>query len=235
MMRVTSTQKLPMVVRRVPRDAAHERAGDGDADGGGEKVVDGQRDHLREIRHRGFAAVALPVGVGGEADGGVERQMLRQRAELLRIERQKLLQPQNRVGEQAAHEAEQQHRERVLLPVVFLRRVHAQHAVSQFFQRAQDRVEPGAAVGVEHAVDIQAERLGDQHERGDIQRQFQPLMGSSWQWLKFFRFEHGDDEIHAQRHGNDSEDEIFHRINQSFSQPRAYSNKAMNTPQVNPI
>ena len=166
-----------MVVRRVPRDAAHQRAGDGDADGGGKKVLDGQRDHLREIRHRGFAAVTLPVGVGGEADGGVERKMLRQRAEFLRIERQKLLQPQNGVGEQAAHEAENQHRERVLFPVVFLRRVHAQHAVGQFFQRAQNRVEPGAAVGVEHAIDIQTERFGDEHERGDVKREFQPLMG----------------------------------------------------------
>ena len=31
---------------RVPRDAAHERCRNGNADGGGEKVVDGQRDHL---------------------------------------------------------------------------------------------------------------------------------------------------------------------------------------------
>ena len=60
---------------RVPGEAAHERRGDGDAGGRGDEVVKGQRDHLREIRHGGFAAVALPVGVGREADRGVERQV----------------------------------------------------------------------------------------------------------------------------------------------------------------
>ena len=73
-------------LRRMPRDTAHQGRRDRDADGGGKKVVDGQRNHLREIRHRGFAAVALPIRVRGEADGGVKGQMLRQRAELLRVE-----------------------------------------------------------------------------------------------------------------------------------------------------
>ena len=173
-------------LRRVPRDAAHERGGDGDADGGGKKVVDGQRHHLREIGHRGFAAVALPVGVGGEADGGVEREMLRQRAEFLRIQRQILLQAQNRVGEKAARQAEDQHREGVLLPALFLRRVHAQHAIGQSFQRAQHRVEPGAAVGVQHPVEVQTERLGDEHERADVKRQFQPLMSVHSSRVKIF-------------------------------------------------
>ena len=58
---------------RIPRDAAHERRRQRDARGRRAEVVDNQRDHLREIRHRGFAGVALPVGVGGEADGRVER------------------------------------------------------------------------------------------------------------------------------------------------------------------
>jgi hypothetical protein len=30
--------------------------------------------------------------------------------------------------------------------------------------------------------------------------------------LKFFRPEHGYDEIHTERDGNDSEDEVFHKI-----------------------
>ncbi len=91
---------------RMPCYAAHQRGGDGDTGGGGKKVVDGQRDHLREIRHRRFAAVALPVGVRRETDGGVKREMFGQRAEMLRIERQVLLQAQNCVSEKTAHEAE---------------------------------------------------------------------------------------------------------------------------------
>ena len=47
-----------------------------------------QRHHLREVAHRGFAGIALPVGVGEEAGGGVEREMVRHGRQALRIQRQ---------------------------------------------------------------------------------------------------------------------------------------------------
>jgi hypothetical protein len=111
---------------------------------------------------------------------------------MLRIQWQILLQPQNRVGEKAAHQAEEQHREGVLLPALLLLRIHAERAVGKFFQRAQHRVEPGAAVRIEHAVDIQTERLGDEDERADVEREFQPLMSVHriFPVLKFFRLHH---------------------------------------------
>ena len=31
-----------------------------------------EAEHLREVRHRALAAVVLPVGVGDEADRGIE-------------------------------------------------------------------------------------------------------------------------------------------------------------------
>ena len=76
----------------MPRDAAHERRGDGDAGGGGDEVMKCQPDHLREIGHGGFAAVALPVGVGGETGRGVEGKIGLTPAESLRIQRQNMLQ-----------------------------------------------------------------------------------------------------------------------------------------------
>ncbi len=60
---------------RMPRNCPHQRGGDGDAGGGGNEIVKRQPDHLREIRHGRFAAVALPVGVGRETDGGVKREI----------------------------------------------------------------------------------------------------------------------------------------------------------------
>ena len=60
---------------RMPRDAPHQRRREGDARGGRDEVMDHQRHHLGEIGHGGFAGVALPVGVGGEARGGVEGQV----------------------------------------------------------------------------------------------------------------------------------------------------------------
>src|SRR5208283_1407922 len=130
--------------------------------------------------------VTLPVRVRRETDGGVEREMLRQRAELLRIQRQILLQAQNRVGEKTTHKAEQQHRERVLFPAVFFGGINAEHTVGEFFQRPQHRVEPGAAAWIEHAVEIQAEWFGDEDERADVKREFQPLMGVHGSSVKIF-------------------------------------------------
>ncbi len=59
---------------------------------GGNEIVHGEAEHLSEMAHRGLAAVVLPVGVGDEADGGVEREVGRDRVEPARIERQKVLQ-----------------------------------------------------------------------------------------------------------------------------------------------
>ena len=56
--------------RAMPRT---ERRSDGDAGRSGHKIMKSQANHLREVRHGGFAAVALPVGVGRETDCGVER------------------------------------------------------------------------------------------------------------------------------------------------------------------
>jgi hypothetical protein len=45
-------------------------------------------------------------------------------------------------------------------------------------------------------------------------------MGVHGSGLKFFRPEHGRDEIGAERDGNDSEDEVFHKIKVSRSRAR---------------
>ena len=57
----------------------------------------GQPEHLRQIAQRAFAAVVLPVGVGEKAGRGVEREIRRHRRHVLRIERQCLLQAQQRI------------------------------------------------------------------------------------------------------------------------------------------
>jgi hypothetical protein len=70
--RTRSTQKLPMVRRAIPHQAAYQHRCDGDADRGGEEIVQNQGHHLGEVGERGFAAIALPVGVGRETDGCIE-------------------------------------------------------------------------------------------------------------------------------------------------------------------
>jgi len=49
-----------------------------------------QREHLTELAHRGFAAVVLPVGIGHEADRGVETPEADSPTEVMRIARQQV-------------------------------------------------------------------------------------------------------------------------------------------------
>ena len=79
MQRVRSTQKLPMRLCRAPREAADQRDGKRDAGGGRDEVVHREPGHLREIAHRRLGHVGLPVGVGDEADRGVEGEVGRDR------------------------------------------------------------------------------------------------------------------------------------------------------------
>ena len=68
----------PEIADRLARragEAADQRHRDGDAGRGRDEVLHRQAGHLHEIGHRAFAAVVLPVGVGDEADGGVEGEL----------------------------------------------------------------------------------------------------------------------------------------------------------------
>ena len=57
-------------------------------DGRRHEVVIREAGHLRDIAHRGLADIVLPVGIGGERCGRVERQRRDRRRQTLRIARQ---------------------------------------------------------------------------------------------------------------------------------------------------
>ena len=159
---------------RVPRQAPDQRGRDRDPGRGGNEVVEGQPNHLGEIGHRGFPHVALPVGVRRETGRRVERKVGTQRSEPLWIQRQQVLQPQDGIGEQAAHKTEQQHGQRVLFPIVLLAGIHAHQAISEPFQWSQHGVKPCPTVGIKHPHEIKPHRLGDHRERRDEENELQP-------------------------------------------------------------
>ena len=57
---------------RMPSKAANQRDCQDDAGRRRQIVLMGQAEHLHEVRHRAFAAVVLPVGVGDKADRCIE-------------------------------------------------------------------------------------------------------------------------------------------------------------------
>ena len=85
MTRTRSTQKLPMVLavwRAIPLTSAAAIAMPVAAL---DEIMKCQPHHLREVRHGGFADVALPIRVGGETCRGVERQIRANSGQALRI------------------------------------------------------------------------------------------------------------------------------------------------------
>ena len=158
-----------------------------------------QRDHLREVRHRRFAAVTLPVGIGRETDGGVERQIGTHRAESLRIQRQQMLQAQDGVGEQTTDQAEEEHGKRVLFPIMLFAGVHAHQAIGKSFQRFDDRVNPGPPVRIQDLAKVKPHWLRDGREHGDVESKLEPARRGHSQSLEFLRPDHGHKQVDEQQ------------------------------------
>jgi hypothetical protein len=140
---------LPQVAedRRVATpgdDASDQRDGDGDARGGRDEVLHGQPGHLAEVGERRLAAVELPVRVGDEGRGGVERQIPRPGVKGLGVEGVDPLRAQDEEEQQPAEEREDDHALGVCLPVLAARRVDPKRAVGQALDGPRDRVQERA-------------------------------------------------------------------------------------------
>ena len=82
-------------------EAPYERHGDGDTDGGRDEVLHREAAGLHDVAHGLLAVVRLPVGVGDEGRGGVERLVRVDRGEAERAG-QAALEPLQQVEEEDA-------------------------------------------------------------------------------------------------------------------------------------
>ena len=159
-----STQKLPSSreERRVrPRMKAAAAAM---PDRGRDEVLARERQHLREVAHRRLRHVDLPVGVGGEARGGVEGVPGVHARDVRGVQGQVALQAQDRVDEEEDDEVEDDQGEDVADHAHLALLVDPAEAVDQALDRPQDRVEERALalVDVRH---VRAQRLREQREQ----------------------------------------------------------------------
>ena len=125
-------------LRRGAREAADEHDRQHDAGRRRQEVLVREAEHLREVRHRALAAVVLPVGVGDEADRGIEGEIGRHGRLLGRVERQRRLQTHHDVEDEKAADVEQQHGDRVGEPTLLALLVDAADA-------SRSRPRPAAA------------------------------------------------------------------------------------------
>jgi len=153
--------KIHPVVADVPAactgQPAHKTGSRCQASSGACKHQPGDHDHLRGIAQAVLARIRLPVGVGDEGCGGVERQVRRLRGVLQRVQRQAALQPQQQVAQQHQQAvAEHQHRA-VALPAHALLRIHADGGVGPALQPAVVRTGKAACQPPPHGD-------GEQHQ-----------------------------------------------------------------------
>src|SRR6201993_172943 len=119
------------------RDASDDGSRYGDTGGSGHKIVHSETDHLREIGHGRFPGITLPVRVRGKANCRVECEVISDRLKRFRIliERQETLQTQDSVSKQDRDHSENQQRDSILKPGLFLVRIDAQEPISELFYR----------------------------------------------------------------------------------------------------
>ena len=155
--------------RRMAREAADQRDGDGDAGGGGKEVLHREREHLRQVAHRRLAGVALPVGVRHETDGRVERRVRGNAGHVLRIERQPCLQALQRIDGEHADGVEQDDGQGVAQPVHLLVRPDAAQAVQRPLGRADE-----AELAGHHLGEVDAHRLDREQQDGHEEAEQRP-------------------------------------------------------------
>ena len=148
--------------------AANDGHGGGDARGRGHELQERNHEHLREVRQARLAAVVLQVRVRREARDRVEGEPRLHVADAVRIERQILLERDDRPRGQPHEDVRDQERDRVLLPVLLLVRIDARDAQHEPLDRDEDGIEEGPLPG-EHLHHVEPEQTagGDREQDGE--------------------------------------------------------------------
>ena len=149
------------------KGADHGNRG-GNAGRGAEEIMDRQPDHLRAVGNLAFRRIGLPIRVGDEADGSIERQARRHGRDRLRVPRQHILQAQNGIEHQEMQRVQKDQRADIRFPAHALLRVDAGNGIYPTFDRAENRRQENRFVGE------QRRHIGADGERGgEYERQRQ--------------------------------------------------------------
>ncbi|MPL86093.1 hypothetical protein SDC9_32069 [bioreactor metagenome] len=119
-------------------EAADHRDADCHAGCRRNEVLHRQTGHLREIAELRLAGIGLPVGVGDEADRGVEGQISRHAGNAVGVHRQGALQAQDRIEGNEPRQVEDQNGKRIGLPALRNIGPDAGKAVEAALERAEN-------------------------------------------------------------------------------------------------
>ena len=168
--------EVPQRLRLAPRYPADKRDRQRHARRRRPEVVRRQPRHLGQIAHRLLRHIRLPVRVGGKRSRRVPRQVRFHRRKVLRVpQRDRVLQPLNRIRQQQRRATEDQHGHAILRPAHLRVRVHARQLVQQPLHRNQHRVQPGLLALV-HPSHVQPHRLRREQHQHKEDRNLQPAV-----------------------------------------------------------
>ena len=165
-------------------------------------------DHLGEVAQRALAGVALPVGVGDEADRGVERQRAACTfAMSVGLNGSPLWIRWITYEQDEADDAEREQRQRVDVPALLALGVDPAEPVDQPLDRTEDPVEPRRTAVVD-AGDVAAEERRGHPEERRSGRSIAPSLRTSSEPLGE---EQRGDQVDGQQHSEDEPGDVLAR------------------------
>ena len=170
MVRVRSTQKFPSDSDLPPCESPGQCGENRDPGGRRHEVLNGQRHHLDEVAQRRFAAVILPVRVGGETDSDIEGGVRSDGRKSLGIPGQQVLGSQQRIHTEKTHQVKGEKRGRVHIPGHGGFGIDAAGAIDAALQRPQYAAEHGLAA-LQQIRDVGSERF-DQKQNHSQERAY---------------------------------------------------------------
>ena len=135
-----------------------------------------QCEHLGEIAHGGLRHVRLPVCIRGEGDRRVERQIGCHVGKMLRIEWKPVLKALDSISEEHRHEAEEEHRDRILGPLHLVAFIDARELVQGSLYWPKNHIYDGL-FPLEDAGHVETDRLCAHQYKREEEENLKPAIG----------------------------------------------------------
>jgi hypothetical protein len=134
-------------------------------------------EHLRQIAHRCFGRVGLPIRVRCERDRGADRKIRRNTWQMLRVpgHEAETLKSLDNVGQDHRRGTEEQHCNGILRPAHLLAWINAGEAIQHLLARYENWIEPCSAT-LEDAGHVTSHRLCEKQNQSDEERDLQPTV-----------------------------------------------------------
>ncbi len=215
--------KVTQRLRLSPRDAPDQCHCQRDPDRCGKEVMVGQSEHLRQIAHRHLWHIRLPVRVRRKRYSSIKRKIRGHRGEMLRIERQQVLQPFDRVRRKQRDQAEEQRHNCIFCPRHLAGLIDPRQTIDKPLDRPKDAIGPGP-FPLKDTRHIHTQGLGAKQYQCKEEENLKPAVRRHVKHilLKLFRAQQRVHQINQQGQGHKTKRQCFDHRGVSFVPNRSH-------------